>query len=392
MKKTTLDFINEMKIVNPNIMIMGEYINSKTKIKCKCKFDNTEWMVRPNNLLNGSGCPMCGKKKQINKSTKTNEEFLKQLNNINPNIEILSMYKGNRKHVLCRCKIDHYQWENTPMHLLYGQGCPLCSNRAIKIGTNDLWTTNPEIAKLLVNPKDGYKYTYGSGKSLSWKCPNCGEIINNIKIKDVYNQGLSCPKCSDGVSYPNKFMYNLLKHLNIQFINEYKPNWCKFKIDGTNKYGVYDFYLPSYNILIEMDGGLGHGHKTRGKNTPKESKLIDDIKDKLASQNNIEVIRIDCNYISYNKFDYVKNNIVKSELSTILDFTYIDWKQIDIDSLSSFIIESVKLWNQGYCMKQIANIIHKHPAVVSRYIRKANKVGLCEYIPHKYSGKNIIYE
>jgi len=391
MKKTTLDFINEMKIVNPNIIILGEYINNKTKIKCKCNIDNTEWMVKPNNLLSGSGCPVCGKKKQISKIVKTNQEFLEQLNNINPNIEVLSTYKGNRKHVLCRCKIDNYQWDNTPTHLLYGQGCPLCSNRAIKIGTNDLWTTNPEIAKLLANPDDGYKFTYGSGKSLSWKCPNCGEIINNVKIKDVYNQGLSCPKCGDGVSYPNKFMYNLLKYLNIQFINEYKPNWCKFEINNANKYGVYDFYLPLYNILIEMDGGLGHGHKTRGKITPKESKLIDDIKDKLAFKNNIKVIRIDCNYISYNKFDYVKNNIIKSELSTILDLTSVDWKQIDINSLSSFIIESVKLWNQGYCMKQIANIIHKHPAIVSKYIRKANKVGLCEYIPHKYSGKNIVY-
>ena len=42
-----------------NIEILGEYVNNKTKIKCKCKIDGYEWEVKPNDLLNGISCPKC---------------------------------------------------------------------------------------------------------------------------------------------------------------------------------------------------------------------------------------------------------------------------------------------------------------------------------------------
>lgn len=45
---------------------------------------------------------------------KTHEEFLEELNNINPNIEILEKYKGSNIKLLCKCKIDKYEWYATP--------------------------------------------------------------------------------------------------------------------------------------------------------------------------------------------------------------------------------------------------------------------------------------
>ena len=63
-------------------------------------------------------------------------------------------------------------------------------------------------------------------------------------------------------------MYNLLKQLDIKFTKEYSPHWASGR--------KYDFYIPDKNIIIEMDGGLGHGHKSfMGKITPEESKKID---------------------------------------------------------------------------------------------------------------------
>ena len=47
-----------------NIEILGEYINSRTKIKCKCKIDGYEWEATPNNLLNGTGCHKCKSNKE----------------------------------------------------------------------------------------------------------------------------------------------------------------------------------------------------------------------------------------------------------------------------------------------------------------------------------------
>lgn len=56
-------FIKEMKEIDPTIKIVGEYKNSKTKIKCKCKDCRYEWEALPSNLLRYRGCPSCSMSK-----------------------------------------------------------------------------------------------------------------------------------------------------------------------------------------------------------------------------------------------------------------------------------------------------------------------------------------
>ena len=126
-KKTTEEFINELKEINSDIEIIGEYINDRTKIKCKCKIDGYEWEVTPHNLLKGTGCPKCGIKSRVEKQIKTHEEFINELKEINSDIEVLEEYKGALTKIKCKCKIDGNEWEMTPNSLLNGQGCPKCS-------------------------------------------------------------------------------------------------------------------------------------------------------------------------------------------------------------------------------------------------------------------------
>lgn len=58
--KTKDQFVNEMQIVNKDIEIVGDYVNTHTKIKCFCKICHTTWYGYPANLLNRStGCPGC---------------------------------------------------------------------------------------------------------------------------------------------------------------------------------------------------------------------------------------------------------------------------------------------------------------------------------------------
>ena len=59
-RKTQKEFEKELYRINPNIQILGEYISSKVKIHCKCKKDNYEWDAIPSNLLRAEGCPKCG--------------------------------------------------------------------------------------------------------------------------------------------------------------------------------------------------------------------------------------------------------------------------------------------------------------------------------------------
>ena len=59
-QKTNEEFLIDFaKNGNPNVIIIGKYVNNKTKILVKCMIDGYEWYAYPHNLLNGTGCPVC---------------------------------------------------------------------------------------------------------------------------------------------------------------------------------------------------------------------------------------------------------------------------------------------------------------------------------------------
>ena len=82
-KKTHTEFIEELKIVNPEITVIGKYINSQTKIEVQhtCGY---KWNTTPNNLLKGSSCPKCNESKGerflSNLLTENNIPFVSQFN------------------------------------------------------------------------------------------------------------------------------------------------------------------------------------------------------------------------------------------------------------------------------------------------------------------------
>ena len=60
--KTTSEFVREISKDFPHIEIIGEYVNNKTPIDCRCKVCGHNWKATPNALLNGkSSCPSCNK-------------------------------------------------------------------------------------------------------------------------------------------------------------------------------------------------------------------------------------------------------------------------------------------------------------------------------------------
>ena len=83
LSKTYEEFKQEMKKINDDIEILGEYINAYTKIKCRCKLDNHIWYAKPNNLLNGSGCPKCFENHRGDILKSTHEEFINKIKKIN---------------------------------------------------------------------------------------------------------------------------------------------------------------------------------------------------------------------------------------------------------------------------------------------------------------------
>ena len=313
MKYKNYDINGVLKKLRSNLVVdKNDYINAKTMTKFYC--------------------------------TKCNNYFYS-----NPT-EVITKYKG-------QCKICLHQDEH---NYLNGR------KKTLNI-------THPNIAKLLLNPEDGDKYTSGSNAKVDWICPDCGNIIKNKGISATVKRGLSCPVCSDGLSYPSKFMYNLFIDLNIVLDTEYSPDWIKPKrFDG-----YFEFNNQKY--IIEMDGGLGHGKKVHphSKKTSDETKIIDDYKDELARKHDIEVIRIDC---CPSEFTYIKNKIIKSRLSELFNLDNVDWNNIHQKSLKSKVIEACNLYNSDILNPiDIAFKIGVGRTSATSYLRRCSEIGLCKY-------------
>lgn len=308
-------------------------------------------------------------------------EFEKRIYKLTDKIQIVGKYINKSTNIECHCKICGHIWYPIPYNLLSGEiNCPCCIGRVAEKGVNSMWDTNPEEAKLLLNPDDGYKYTKCSKKELFWICPNCGNIINRSPEK-VYTKGLACRRCSDGVSYPNKLMYALLKQVMVSFETEKCFEWCKYKYKGKKKSGRYDFYIPSKQLIIEMDGGIGHGNKNIKYVTAKESKYMDDEKDRLAKEHDIGIIRIDCRK---SELEYIKTNILSSQLTKIFDLSKINWTLCNQSALRSLTMIACSYWNDGLRnTTKIGKLMHLNRVSIVRYLKKCAISGLCDYDPHE---------
>ena len=327
--------------------------------------------------MNGSGCPKCA---DVYK--RTHEEFIEEIKLINENIIVIGIFTTIKNNILVKCLKCTGEWEPSAESLLSGYGCPYCANQKILIGFNDMWTTNPELAKLLADPEDGYKYFQGSNQKVNFKCPDCGTILKNKRISNVRTHGLSCNKCSDGISYPNKFAFNLLEQLNIEFEYEFSPDWIKPR--------RYDFYFELNNnkYILEMDGGLGHGHENNLSNkTAEESQAIDDYKDMKAKEYGIEVIRIDC---GKSDLDYIKENILTSRLNELFDLSNINWLKCHEFCMNSFVKIACDLWNSNkYSVKEISKIIKLTTSTIVRYLKMGTEISWCYYNSNDEKIKNV---
>ena len=71
---------------------------------------------------------------------------------------------------------------------------------------SSLIETHPDVASWCKNQEDALNYDYKSSVYIDWICPYCHTEIKNKMIRNIVKDGLSCPKCSDKISYPQKLM------------------------------------------------------------------------------------------------------------------------------------------------------------------------------------------
>ena len=125
--KTQEEYVEAVKLKNPNIEVIEKYINAKTKILHKCLMHNVIWDALPTNILKGCGCYECMKEKIGNKNGSNHSEYVEKLSNINPNLIVLDEYVNTETKIKHKCKICKHEWEVKPGNILAGKGCPKCN-------------------------------------------------------------------------------------------------------------------------------------------------------------------------------------------------------------------------------------------------------------------------
>ena len=385
-----------------NIICLESVKASNTSIKHFCKKHQYEYMSPPARVLqNKYGCKFCGAEAHTQSLEEKLEKTKKRIFELVGNeyeivdgftaIDDMAKFRHN-----CKNGEKHY-FDMTPTSFIYRGSRCYCENPSISRvipGFNDIHTTRPDVEEWMHNKEDAYKYSMSSKEKILWDCPDCKNTFEE-RICNVNSNRLSCPFCSDGISYPNKFMYNSLYQIkdDLDFLErEYNPDWCKFEFNGNERCGKYDVYfgIDGQRYIVEMDGGLGHGNKVHTNSLLSQDELlqIDLIKDKLAQEQGIQVIRIDCNYKTNNKYTYILNNVLNSDLKDIIDLSKIDFDLSNKNSVSSLIVKAGELWNQGLTAGQIRKELKIGEGTVTSYLKTASEIGVCDYSVEKSKARS----
>ena len=125
-KKTHEEYVEELKIKNPDIEVTGTYVNSSTSIEHHCLKHDVYWNTVPSRVLKGCGCEECRKEKFRKKRCITHEDYISMVNEVNKDIEVIGHYIDMKTKILHKCKIHEVEWLSTPDNILKGGGCQKC--------------------------------------------------------------------------------------------------------------------------------------------------------------------------------------------------------------------------------------------------------------------------
>lgn len=277
-KKTTLDFILEIREINPTINIIGEYTDSKTKIKAKCLKCGHAWDVLPASLSRGYGCPIC---KSNGVKPKTDEEFSAEFSYLDSDYIKIGKYIKTNISLEVECKHCHERKFIEPRYLIKNPRCNKCNGLRKRHNiseTIDIISCNYDILD------DFSKYQ----DFVNVKCKQCGEVSTK-QISYLLNSNKKCRKCyamefaKNQRDDKNTFLIKLNQITSqIEVVGDYVDSQTKTKCKCKKCNKVW--YTTPNSLLSGC--GCPKCHASKG-----ETKI-----ETFLSQNNIY-------YISQKKFD-----------------------------------------------------------------------------------------
>ena len=231
----------------PTITLLSHFVSGNTAIKCRCEIDGYEWDVVPYALMKSAGCPKCSGKKQL-----SHEEFERRVRRHHKRIEIIGMYTNNTTNVLCRCLNDGHEWYANPKHLMNGVGCPVCAGVSLK--THEQFVKEMRIVQPQIDVLGVYKGNKKKVEcrckicDTKWnaspnallqhkaKCPSCS------KAKSSGEQRISFYLDNHGIDFRTQYCFEDCKDRKKLRFDFYLPDYnMTIEFDGVQHFRPINF-------------------------------------------------------------------------------------------------------------------------------------------------------
>lgn len=257
------DLVNEWDYEkNVDLDINSFTIGMNRNVWWKC-LKGHSWRAKiAGRVKNKHSCPYCSNHKILvgyNDLATTHPEVIKWWDfekNKNFNLEELTF--GSDKKVWWKCEKDHSFQSVIKSRTYKRSGCPICSNRIIIKGINDVVSVFPEILDMidtsLTNIDDLRKVSKGSKQKAWWRCIK-GHNSWEASVKSRLLLKSGCPVCS-GIRSQMEEDFSI-------FISKTIHNFSnKFLIINNSRKIIppyeIDVYIPDLKIAFEFNGDYWH--------------------------------------------------------------------------------------------------------------------------------------
>lgn len=244
------------------------------KVWWKCKECGNEWYTLISTRSGGSKCPYCSGYtllKGFNDFAARYPDLAEEWSDRNLPLTPDMVNEKSRKNVWWKCKTCGYEWKSLVKSRIKGTVCPVCAERAVLKGYNDLATTDRDLLKewdyemnRTIHPTE---VSRKSMKIVWWKCSHGHSW--RAKITDRTLEGKGCAVCEKEyrMAFPSLIFAYYARKEGLQVQSNTDKN-----------IGIpLQYYIPDEGAAFEIDA---------------DSQKIEELKAYLCEKRNIKLIKV----------------------------------------------------------------------------------------------------
>lgn len=244
-KRIEESYKEKLRIKNPTVELVGPYKGVKKKAQFHCLIHDVVWVTTACVPLMGCGCPKCRQERASRRLKTPHEDFVRKVQNISPELEILSFYQGGDYPITITCSCGNIHTFPQARALLEGQKCAACRYNRIsqkQTKTNEDFLKELYVINPCIVPLEEYR---GSHTKIKYRCSNCG--FEHSATPTNLLTGYGCPNCcsSKGEAAIRRY---LTQHQIVYEEQKAFPE-CRDILPLR-----FDFYIETHNLLIEYQG------------------------------------------------------------------------------------------------------------------------------------------